>query len=60
MVARASASGEWDADAFAAGLCDGALEADEALLLDLGAAYGFPVPLWLWPSSDATAAAIAV
>jgi CubicO group peptidase (beta-lactamase class C family) len=60
MVARASASAEWDADAFAAGLCDGALEADEALLLDLGATYGFPVPLWLWPSADATAAAIAV
>jgi len=60
LVARTSARVEWDPDAFAAGLCDGALEADAALLLDLGAAYGFPVPLWLWPSSDATAAAIAV
>jgi len=60
LIARTSARVEWDPEAFAAGLCDGAVEADEALLLDLGATYGFPVPLWLWPSSDATAAAIAV
>jgi CubicO group peptidase (beta-lactamase class C family) len=60
LVARASASAPWDPDAFAAGLRDGAPESDPALLLDLGAAYGHPVPLWLWPSAAATAAAIAV
>lgn len=60
LIARTSAGVAWDPDAFAAGLCDGALEADPALLLDLGASYGYPVPLWLWPSADSTAAAIAV
>jgi CubicO group peptidase (beta-lactamase class C family) len=60
LVARACASAPWDPDAFAAGLSDGDLDGDPALLLDLGAAYGYPVPLWLWPSTDTIAAAIAV
>jgi CubicO group peptidase (beta-lactamase class C family) len=65
MAARAVGHG-FDADAFMSGVRAGGrvpLDPDaaraliggpgtEALLLDLGAAYGFPVPLWLWGDAD--------
>jgi CubicO group peptidase (beta-lactamase class C family) len=60
LIARTATGASWDPDAFVAGLRDGAPNGDPALLLDLGADYGYPVPLWLWPSTDVTAAAIAV
>jgi hypothetical protein len=60
----------WYADAFLTGLRDGGRHpvtpavarrladcAGDALLLDLGAAYGFPVPLWLWEDADPACAA---
>jgi CubicO group peptidase (beta-lactamase class C family) len=75
LAARATGGTGWDADAFMAGLRSGgregaarlvAAEADDVRLLELGAVYGFPAPLWFWDgapipplSAESTVAAIA-
>jgi CubicO group peptidase (beta-lactamase class C family) len=70
IAARAAAGPGWDGDAFMAGLREGGrsamtpeaaaelllAHADDTLLLDLGAVYGFPAPLWFWDGADIAAA----
>ena len=66
LAARTASGPGWDADAFMEGLRAGTPSADATALLDLGAVYGFPVPLSFWdgaltppPTTRSTAAAIA-